>query len=67
MTACCRKGIGIESGPFIEVKKGTYCCYVWHFTQIVRVGGEGCLGHKTGATHYHAQSGLPDKNRAIKG
>ena len=24
-------------------------------------------GNKTGATHYHAQLGLPDKGRAIKG
>ena len=23
--------------------------------------------HQTGATHYHAQLGLPDKGRAIKG
>ena len=26
-----------------------------------------CLGLKTGATHYHAQLGLPAKGRAIKG
>ncbi len=26
-----------------------------------------CLCPKTGATHYHAQLGLPDKDRAIKG
>ena len=26
-----------------------------------------CLGPKTGATHYHAQLGLPDKGRVIKG
>ena len=25
-----------------------------------------CLGPKTGATHYHAQLGLPDKGRTIK-
>ena len=25
-----------------------------------------CRGPQTGATHYHAQSGLPDKCRAIK-
>ncbi len=24
-----------------------------------------CLGPKTGAIHYHAQLGLPDKGRAI--
>ena len=33
--------------------RGTYCCYVWHVTLIVRVGK--CLGPRTGATHYHAQ------------
>ncbi len=27
----------------------------------------GCLGPKTGATHYHAQLELPDKDRTIKG
>ena len=26
-----------------------------------------CLGPKTGATHYHAQLGLPDTGRAVKG
>ncbi len=26
-----------------------------------------CLGSKTGATHYNAQFGLPDKGRSIKG
>ena len=33
---------------------------------IVRVGGTP-WPKKTGATHYHAQLGLPDKGCAIKG
>ncbi len=48
-----------------EVKRCTYCCYVRCATLIVWVGGMSCP--KTGAIQYHAQLGLPDKGRAIKG
>ncbi len=43
------------------IKSCTYCCSVL----IVREG----LMHwlRTGATQYHAQLGLPDKGRALKG
>ncbi len=48
-----------------DVKKCTDCCYVRYATLIVRLG---CMPWpKTGATQYHAQLGLPDKGRAIKG
>ncbi len=33
---------------------------------INSMGRGECLGPKTGAAHYHAQLGLPDKGRAIK-
>ena len=48
-----------------DVKSCTYCCYVRCATLIVRVGG--MPWPQTGATHNHAQLGLPDKGRAIKG
>ena len=48
-----------------DVKSYAYCCYVRCVTLIVRVGG--MPWPQTGATHYHAQLGLPDKGRAIKG
>ena len=35
-------------------------------TSIVRVRGY-AFAHKIGATHYHAQLGLPDRGRAIEG
>ena len=47
------------------VKSSTLCCYVRYATLIVRPEGMSLL--KTGTTHYHAQLGLPDKGRAIKG
>ena len=48
-----------------DVKNCTYCCYVRCLTLIVLVGG--MPWPQTGATLYHAQLGLPDKGRAIKG
>ena len=33
---------------------------------IYSIRGEECLCPTTGAPHYHAQSGLPDKGPAIK-
>ena len=50
-------------GP--NVKNCAYCCYVRCVTFIARVGG--MPWPQTGTTHYHAQFGLPDKGRAIKG
>ena len=47
------------------IKSCTYCFYVRCATLIVRV--RGMPWHQTRATHYHADLGLPDKSRAIKG
>ncbi len=47
------------------IKSCTYCLYVRCATLIVRV--RGMPWHQTRATHYHADLGLPDKSRAIKG
>ena len=44
------------------VTNGSYCCYVRFSTDKV----EEMPWLKTGATHYHAQLGLPKKVRAIK-
>ena len=48
-----------------DIKSCTYCCYVRCATLIVRV--RGMPWPRTGPTHYHAQLGLPDKGRVIKG
>ena len=47
-----------------DVKNGSNYCYVRCATLIVRVVGK--PWHKTCATHYHAQLGLPEKGCAIK-
>ena len=43
-----------------DVNRYTYSCYDSCAALIVWEGGES-NGPKTGATHYHAQLGLPDK------
>ena len=48
-----------------DVKSWTYRCYVRCATLIVCISG--MPRSKTGATQYHAQLGLPDKGRPIKG
>ena len=47
-----------------DVKSCTYCCYVRWATLIVCVRG---MLVPIGATQYHAQLGLQDKGRAMKG
>ena len=48
-----------------DVKSSNYCCNVRCATLIVRV--EEMHWPQAGATHYHAQLGLTDNGRAIKG
>ncbi len=48
-----------------DVKNFTYCCYVRCATLIVWLVG--MPWPQTGVPQYHAQLGLPDKGRAIKG
>ncbi len=50
-----------------DVKSGTYSGLVRCPTLRGRVRGGGMPWPQTGATHYHAQLGIPDKSRAIKG
>ncbi len=48
-----------------DVKSCTFYCYVRCATLKVGVGG--MPWPNTGATHYHAQLGIPKKGHAIKG
>ncbi len=48
-----------------DFKRCTYCCSVRYARLTLRVGG--MPWPKTGATQYHAQLGLSDKGRAVKG
>ncbi len=48
-----------------DIRICTYYCYVKKVTLIVWLGG--MPWPQTGATQYHAQLRLPDKDRAIKG
>ncbi len=46
-------------------KSCTYCCYARCATLIIWVGV--MPGQQTGATHYHAQLGFPEKGCPIIG
>ncbi len=65
--------LGVEIGSILglnhvidkDVNSCTYCCYITCTTLIEWEWGLPWL--KSGATHYHAQLGLPDKGHAVIG